>query len=83
VKVVWTREDDIRFDYFHTVDAMYLKAGLDSHGKPSAWLQRTVFPSIDSTFALASNTAAPANSAWASPTCLSTFPTSAPKTARP
>jgi isoquinoline 1-oxidoreductase beta subunit len=52
VKVVWTREDDIRFDYFHTVDAMYLKAGLDSHGKPSAWLQRTVFPSIDSTFAL-------------------------------
>jgi isoquinoline 1-oxidoreductase beta subunit len=52
VKVVWTREDDIRFDYFHTVDAMYLKAGLDSHGKPSAWLQRTVFPSIDTTFAL-------------------------------
>jgi isoquinoline 1-oxidoreductase beta subunit len=31
---------------------MYLKAGLDAHGKPSAWLQRTVFPSIDSTFAL-------------------------------
>jgi isoquinoline 1-oxidoreductase beta subunit len=52
VKVVWTREDDIRFDYFHSVDAMYLKAGLDAHGKPSAWLQRTVFPSIDSTFAL-------------------------------
>jgi isoquinoline 1-oxidoreductase beta subunit len=52
VKVVWTREDDIRFDYFHSVDVMYLKAGLDSHGKPSAWLQRTVFPSIDSTFAL-------------------------------
>jgi len=52
VKIVWTREDDIRFDYFHTVDAMYLKAGLDSQGKPSAWLQRTVFPSIDSTFAL-------------------------------
>jgi isoquinoline 1-oxidoreductase subunit beta len=52
VKVVWSREDDIRFDYYHSVDAMYLKAGLDSHGKPSAWLQRTVFPSIDSTFAL-------------------------------
>lgn len=52
VKVVWSREDDIRFDYFHSVDAMYLKAGLDSKGKPAAWLQRTVFPSIDSTFAL-------------------------------
>jgi isoquinoline 1-oxidoreductase beta subunit len=52
VKVVWTREDDIRFDYYHSVDAMYLKAGLDSAGKPAAWLQRTVFPSIDSTFGL-------------------------------
>jgi isoquinoline 1-oxidoreductase subunit beta len=52
VKVVWTREDNIRFDYYHSVDAMYLKAGLDSGGKPVAWLQRTVFPSIDSTFSL-------------------------------
>jgi isoquinoline 1-oxidoreductase beta subunit len=52
VKVVWTREDDIRFDYYHSVNAMYLKAGLDSRGKPVAWLQRTVFPSIDSTFGL-------------------------------
>jgi len=51
VKVVWTREDDIRFDYYHTVAAMYLKAGLDQGGKPVAWLQRSVFPSIDSTFA--------------------------------
>ena len=50
VKVVWSREDDIRFDYFHSVDAMYLKAGLDQKGKPVAWLQRSVFPSIDSTF---------------------------------
>jgi isoquinoline 1-oxidoreductase beta subunit len=52
VKVVWTREDDIRFDYYHSVSAMYLKAGLDAGGKPVAWLQRTVFPSIDSTFGL-------------------------------
>jgi len=51
VKVVWTREDDIRFDYYHTVAAMYLKAGLDQSGKPVAWLQRSVFPSINSTFA--------------------------------
>ncbi|HUB80695.1 MAG TPA: molybdopterin cofactor-binding domain-containing protein [Bryobacteraceae bacterium] len=52
VKVVWSREDDMRFDYYHTVDAMYMKAGLDGAGKPVAWLQRTVFPSIDSTFSL-------------------------------
>jgi len=50
VKVVWSREDDIRFDYYHAVAAMYLKAGLDAKGKPAAWLQRSVFPTIGSTF---------------------------------
>jgi isoquinoline 1-oxidoreductase subunit beta len=52
VKVVWKREDDIQFDYFHSVAAMYMKAALDSKGKPTAWLQRSVFPPIGSTFAL-------------------------------
>ncbi len=51
VKVVWTREDDLRFDYYHAVAAMYMKAGLDGGGKPVALLQRSVFPSIFSTFA--------------------------------
>ena len=50
VKVVWSREDDIRFDYYHSVAAMYLKAALDESGKPNAWLQRSVFPPISSTF---------------------------------
>ena len=50
VKVVWSREDDIKFDYFHSVAAMYLKAGTDKKGRPTAWLQRSVFPPIGSTF---------------------------------
>ena len=50
VKVVWTREDDIRFDYFHSVAAMYMKAAVGANGKPTAWLQRTVYPPIGSTF---------------------------------
>jgi isoquinoline 1-oxidoreductase beta subunit len=50
VKVTWTREDDIRFDYYHTVSAMYLKAALDEKGRPTAWLQRVAFPSMMSTF---------------------------------
>jgi isoquinoline 1-oxidoreductase subunit beta len=50
VKVVWSREDDIQFDYYHSVAAMYLKAALDDSGKPRAWLQRSVFPPIGSTF---------------------------------
>ncbi len=50
VKVVWTREDDIRFDFFHSVAAMYMKAAVGADGKPTAWLQRSVFPPINSTF---------------------------------
>ncbi len=50
VKVVWSREDDIKFDVYHSVAAMYLKAALGPDGKPTAWLQRTVFPPIGSTF---------------------------------
>jgi isoquinoline 1-oxidoreductase beta subunit len=50
VKVIWSREDDIKFDYFHSVAAMYLKASLDEKGMPKAWLQRSVFPPISSTF---------------------------------
>jgi isoquinoline 1-oxidoreductase subunit beta len=50
VKVVWTREDDLRFDTYHSVSAMYMKAALGDDGTPTAWLQRTVFPPIGSTF---------------------------------
>jgi isoquinoline 1-oxidoreductase beta subunit len=50
VKVVWTREDDLHHDYFHTVSVEHLEAGLDAHGHPIAWLHRTVAPSIGSTF---------------------------------
>ena len=42
VKVVWSREDDIRFDFYHSVAAMYMKAALGADGKPTAWLQRSV-----------------------------------------
>jgi isoquinoline 1-oxidoreductase beta subunit len=50
VKVVWTREDDIKFDYYNAVASMYMKAALGPDGKPTAWLQRSVFPPITSIF---------------------------------
>ncbi|HEX4773022.1 MAG TPA: molybdopterin cofactor-binding domain-containing protein [Bryobacteraceae bacterium] len=50
IKISWTREEDIRFDYYHSTSAMHFKAGLDASGKPVAWLQRSVFPPIGSTF---------------------------------
>lgn len=52
VKVAWSREDDIRFDFFHSVAAMYMKARIGADGKPTAWLQRSAFPSIFTTFNL-------------------------------
>jgi len=50
VKVVWTREDDIKFDYYNAVASMYMRAALGADGKPTAWLQRSVFPPIPSIF---------------------------------
>ena len=50
VKVVWTREDDVKFDYYNAVAAMYMRAALGADGKPAAWLQRSVFPPITSIF---------------------------------
>src|SRR5262245_46510772 len=57
VKVSWSREDDIRFDYYHTVSAMYIKAAVDEKGRPTAWLQRSAFPSMMSTFSATASAA--------------------------
>ena len=51
VKVQWTREDDIRHGYFHSVSAQYFRAGMDEDGNTTTWLHRTSFPSIVTTFA--------------------------------
>ncbi len=50
VNVTWSREDDVKFDYYNAVAALYLKAALGVGGKPTAWLQRSVFPPITSIF---------------------------------
>lgn len=50
VKVTWTREDDVQHGYYHSVSAQYCEAGLDMDGTCTAWLHRTVFPPISSTF---------------------------------
>ena len=51
VKVQWTREDDVRNGFLHTVSAERIEAGLDKSGKVVAWRHRSVAPSIASTFA--------------------------------
>ncbi len=50
VKLVWTRDDDIRHDYFHTVSVERLEAATDARGMPQAWLHRSAAPSITTLF---------------------------------
>ena len=50
VKVQWTREDDIRHDFYHTVSVERIEAGLDKSGKVVAWRHRSVAPTLFSTF---------------------------------
>ena len=51
VMVTWSREDDIRHGYVHSVSAQYFRAGMDEDGNTQTWLHRSSFPSIMSTFA--------------------------------
>ena len=50
VKLQWTREDDIRHDFLHTVSVERIEAGLDKSGKVIAWRHRSAAPTIMSTF---------------------------------
>ncbi|MCY1021762.1 xanthine dehydrogenase family protein molybdopterin-binding subunit [Pyxidicoccus sp. MSG2] len=58
VRVQWTREDDVRNDYYHSVSTQRLSAGLDADGRVVAWRHRTAFPPIASTFSPASRPSA-------------------------
>jgi isoquinoline 1-oxidoreductase beta subunit len=46
VKMVWTREDDMRAGYYRPVYVHAMKAGLDASGKVTAWHHRIVGQSI-------------------------------------
>ncbi len=50
VRVQWTREDDIRHDYYHTVSAQRLEAGLDAERQGRRVAPSHRVPSIGSTF---------------------------------
>jgi isoquinoline 1-oxidoreductase subunit beta len=50
VKVVWTREDDIHHDFYHTVTVDRFEAGLDASNKVVAWRHRSAAPSFMANF---------------------------------
>ena len=55
VKLTFTREDDLQHSFFHTVSVERLEAGLDGNGKATAWLHRTVAPTIGAIFVPGAN----------------------------
>jgi isoquinoline 1-oxidoreductase beta subunit len=46
VKVLWTREQDTRHDFYRPAAYSRLRAGLDGDGMPVAWQHRIASPSI-------------------------------------
>src|SRR3989441_5377010 len=46
VKIIWTREEDVQHDVFRPYYYDRIAAGLDAGGRPIAWTQRLVGPSI-------------------------------------
>jgi isoquinoline 1-oxidoreductase beta subunit len=46
VKVVWTREEDLRYDYYRPGNAALLEGGLDGEGRLVAWRQKVAVPPI-------------------------------------
>jgi isoquinoline 1-oxidoreductase beta subunit len=59
VKLVWSRDDDIRHGYYHAVSLDRLEAAIGADGLPVAWLHRTAAPTITSLFAPGAKAAAP------------------------
>jgi len=46
VKVLWTRDDDTRHDFYRPSSYNHLSAALDDSGMPVAWIHRIASPSI-------------------------------------
>jgi isoquinoline 1-oxidoreductase subunit beta len=46
VKVVWTREDDLKHSFYRPATYNQFRARLDAQGKPEAWAHRIVGPGI-------------------------------------
>lgn len=47
VKVIWTREDDIRLGFTHSSSAQRIKVAIDKNNKVNGWNHHSAYPPID------------------------------------
>ena len=50
IQLIWTREEDMRTGYYHSINAQHIEASMDENGHVTGWLHRAAFPSINSLF---------------------------------
>ncbi|WNC70310.1 molybdopterin cofactor-binding domain-containing protein [Thalassotalea nanhaiensis] len=50
VQLIWSREEDMRTGFYHSISAQHIEASLDDQGNVTGWLHRAAFPSIVSLF---------------------------------
>jgi isoquinoline 1-oxidoreductase beta subunit len=50
VQLTWSREEDTRTGYYHSINAQHIEAAVDEDGNVSGWLHRAAFMPIASLF---------------------------------
>ena len=50
VKVIWTREDDVRHDFYRPMSHHRLRAGVDAQNQVTAWMQHIAAPTTDGVY---------------------------------
>jgi len=50
VKVIWTREDDVRHDFYRPMSHHRLRAGIDSQNQVTSWMHHIAAPTTDGMF---------------------------------
>ena len=50
IQLIWSREEDMRTGYYHSINAQHIEASLDEKGNVTGWLHRAAFPSIATLF---------------------------------
>lgn len=50
VQLTWSREEDTRTGYYHSINAQHIEAAIDENGNVSGWLHRAAFMPIASLF---------------------------------